>query len=72
VLRFSLDFLYLRPSVGQLPCKFFENTRDDGLGDLTMVSTRLPKNFQRNHPTLSAGELPFLMFAMTGNEKQYE
>jgi hypothetical protein len=46
--------MYLRPTIGQSAHKFFENTRDCGLGELKMVSTRLPKNFQRNHPTLSA------------------
>jgi hypothetical protein len=52
-----LEVLYLRPSVAQLRCKFFENTRDRGNGKFEMVSTRLPKNFQRNHPTLSASKL---------------
>jgi hypothetical protein len=30
---------------GSCLIKFFENTRDCGLGALTMVSTRLSKNF---------------------------
>jgi hypothetical protein len=37
--------MYLRRTIGQLPHKFFENTRDGGLGELTMASTRLSKNF---------------------------
>jgi predicted AAA+ superfamily ATPase len=35
----------LRRTIVHLPHKFFENTRDCGNGELTMVSTRLPKNF---------------------------
>jgi hypothetical protein len=42
---------------GSYPVKFFENTRDGGNGDLKMVTTRLPKNFRRNHPPLSASKL---------------
>jgi hypothetical protein len=61
LLAVSLEVLYLRPTVGQLPCKFFENTRDGGNGEHEMVSTRLPKNFQRNHPTLSASKLISVM-----------
>jgi hypothetical protein len=41
--------------MGQSPRKFFENTRDGGNGEFEMVSTRLPKNFRRNHPMVSAG-----------------
>jgi hypothetical protein len=44
-LAVSLHVVYLRRTIGQLPHKFFENTRDGGSGELTMVSTRLPKNF---------------------------
>jgi hypothetical protein len=35
--------------------KFFENTRDQGLGNLKTVSARLPKNFRFKHPMVSAG-----------------
>jgi hypothetical protein len=44
-LTVSRDLVYLRRTIGQSPHKFFENTRDSGNGALTMVSTRLPKNF---------------------------
>jgi hypothetical protein len=33
----------LRPTVEQFSHKFFENTRDGGLGKLKVVSVRLPK-----------------------------
>jgi hypothetical protein len=44
-LSVSLHRVYLRPTVGQSAHKFFENTRDCGLGAQTMVSARLPKKF---------------------------
>jgi hypothetical protein len=44
-LAVSLYHVYLRPCVGQSAHKFFETTRDGGLGAQTMVSARLPKNF---------------------------
>jgi hypothetical protein len=43
-------------ALGSYPENLFENTRDGGSGELTMISTRLPKNFQCNHRTLSAGD----------------
>jgi hypothetical protein len=46
-----------RPTIGQKPRKFFENTRDGCSGDSKMVSARLPKNFRRNRPTVSAGKV---------------
>jgi hypothetical protein len=51
-----LNLMYLRPTVGQSAHKFFENTRDSGNGEFEMVSTRLPKNFRSNRPTLSASK----------------
>jgi hypothetical protein len=53
-LHFSSDGLSAPVSLYPLACvvpsgcclrNIFENTRDNGLGELKMVSTRLPKNF---------------------------
>jgi hypothetical protein len=43
--RVSLDPLTCVVPSGSCLRKFFENTRDAGLGEQTLVSTRLPKNF---------------------------
>jgi hypothetical protein len=36
---------HLLRTIVQLPHKFFKSIRDWGLGKLTVVATRLPKNF---------------------------
>jgi hypothetical protein len=55
--RASLNDLHFAAYHEAVTRKFFENTRDSGNGKPTLVSTRLPKNFRRNHPMVSASML---------------